>query len=105
MKTSSPQSFVKILLKSENYKIGWYIIIVFLKDSDRFLVSSNNLPRIPKLVKPMKKLKLKITFLLLLGMFLNACGGGGGGGGSDSDSSSTAADLSTPQGYFTARVS
>ena len=97
MKTSSPQSFVMLLLKSENYKIGWYIIIVFLKDSDQFLKPSNNLARIPKLVKPMKKLKLKITFVFLLGMFLSACGGGGGGGGSDSNSEA-AVDTSTPQG-------
>ncbi|MGA1154152.1 MAG: hypothetical protein ACO3YP_15220, partial [bacterium] len=52
----------------------------------------------------MKKLKLKITFVLLLGMFLSACGGGGGGGGSDSNSEA-AVDTSTPQGYFAARVS
>ena len=69
------------------------------------MIPSNNLAKNPKLVKPMKNLKLKIILSFLLGMLLTACGGGGGGGGSDSDSSSTAADLSTPQGYFTARVS
>ena len=37
-------------------------------------------------------------------MLLTACGGGGGGGGGDSNSEA-AVDLSTPQGYFTARVS
>ena len=46
----------------------------------------------------MKKMKLKITFVFLLGMFLGACGGG-------SSDSGAGEDLSTPQGYFTARVS
>ena len=49
----------------------------------------------------MKKLKLGITSVFLLGMFLSACGGGGGG----SSDSGAGEDLSTPQGYFTARVS
>ena len=37
----------------------------------------------------MKKLKLKITFVFLLGMFLSACGGGGGG-------SNTGAETTNP---------
>ncbi|MGA1713143.1 MAG: hypothetical protein ACO4CS_17810, partial [bacterium] len=50
-------------------------------------------------------MKLKITFVFLLGMFLSACGGGGGGGGGSDSNSEAAVDLSTPQGYFAARVS
>ncbi|MFZ8921290.1 MAG: hypothetical protein ACO20P_17750, partial [bacterium] len=50
-------------------------------------------------------MKLKITFVFLLGMFLSACGGGGGGGGGSDSNSEAAVDTSTPQGYFAARVS
>ena len=50
------------------------------------------------------KPEMKIIPVFLLGMFLTACGGGGGGG-NDSGSASATVDLSTPQGYFTARVS
>ncbi|MGA0860519.1 MAG: hypothetical protein ACO3R2_13215, partial [bacterium] len=72
---------------------------------------SNNLARIPKLVRPMKKMKLKITFVFLLGMFLSACGGGGGGGGGSSAENNPAASSSEeitvgdPLVFFKAKIS
>ena len=50
------------------------------RHSEQLLVLLNNSARIPQLVKPMKKLKLKITFVLLLGMLASTCSSGGGGG-------------------------
>ena len=48
----------------------------------------------------MKKLKLKITFVFLLGMFLSACGGGGG-----SDGASGYQEATTSEVFFEARIS
>ena len=55
---------------------------------------SNNPARIPQLVKPMKKLKLQITFVFLLGMFASACSSRGGSR-SDLNTSKAAVELST----------
>ncbi|MGA0401321.1 MAG: hypothetical protein ACO3PX_15250, partial [bacterium] len=49
----------------------------------------------------MKKMKLKITFVFLLGMFLGACGGGGGG----SDRASGYQEATTTEELFEARIS
>ncbi|MEK9704332.1 MAG: hypothetical protein VW829_20110, partial [Deltaproteobacteria bacterium] len=59
----------------------------------------------------MKKLKLKITFVFLLGMFLGACGGGGGGGGGSSAENNPEASPSEeitvgePLDFFKANIS
>ncbi|MEL0157812.1 MAG: hypothetical protein VXA48_02665, partial [Deltaproteobacteria bacterium] len=59
----------------------------------------------------MKKLKLKITFLFLLGIFLSACGGGGGGGGGSSAGNNPEASPSEeitvgePLDFFKANIS
>ena len=55
---------------------------------------SNHPARIPQLVKLMKKLKLQITFVCLLGMFAGACRSRGGSGG-DLNTSKAAVDLPT----------
>ena len=52
--------------------------IVFEKESEELLMLSNHPARIPQLVKPMKKLKLQINFVCLLGMFASACSNRGG---------------------------
>ena len=74
------------------------------------MISSNNLAKNPKLVKPMKNLKFIITFMFLLGIFLSACGGGGGGGGSSAGnnpeaSSSEEITVGKPLDFFKANIS
>ena len=69
-----------------------FTAIVFRKESEQLLVPSNNPARVLHLVKPMKKLKLQITLVFLLGMFASACSSRGGSG-SDLNTSTAAVDL------------
>ena len=65
------------LLKPEKLLISLIYCICILKKSNQLLVKTDNLARIPKLVKQMKKSEIENQLLFSLGIFVTTCGSEG----------------------------
>ena len=76
-------------MKPEKLLISLIYCICILKKSNQLLVKTDNLARIPKLVKQMKKSEIENQLLFSLGIFVTTCGSEGG---SDSSFANTSAE-------------